>query len=204
MNPSGVVVRDLAPELIDDYLTFFDKDAFADFPWWSGCYCTFYRDPSHDGDSSPERIAVRRPKAIVLVRGGLQRGHLAYLDGRVVGWCNADVRDRYAAPRGYAKAFEGDGSRIGAIFCFVVAAPHRGQGVATALLDAACDGFRRLGLVAAEGYPPTKPPTGPYAAETPWSAHNYHGPLSMYLKAGFHIHREMDRFAVVRKDLASR
>jgi len=201
MTASGVVVRELTPALLDDYLGFFDRDAFADFPYWSGCYCTFYRDPSHDGDSSPETIPLRRPKAIALVRGREQQGLLAYVDGRVVGWCNADVRDRYAAPRGYAKGFEGDGTRIGAILCFVVAAPHRRRGVASALLDAACDRFRRLGLATAEAYPPTKPPEGPHADETPWSAHHYHGPLSMYLKAGFRVHREFDRFAVVRKDL---
>jgi hypothetical protein len=40
-----VEVRELRPELLDDYLRFFDQDAFTDFPEWSGCYCGFYDTP---------------------------------------------------------------------------------------------------------------------------------------------------------------
>jgi hypothetical protein len=32
----SLAIRELAPELLEDYLAFFDIDAFADFPWWSG------------------------------------------------------------------------------------------------------------------------------------------------------------------------
>ncbi len=201
MSTAGLVVRELAPPLLDDYLAFFDRDAFADFPWWSGCYCTFYRDPAHDGNSSPETIPIRRPKAIELVNSGLQQGLLAYVDGKVIGWCNADVRARYPALRRFQEVIDGDGEQIGAILCFVVAASHRGKGVAGALLDAACTRFRDWGLGLVEAYPNTAPPSGPYAAETPWSAHNYHGSLGTYLKAGFTVHKQLERFAVVRKTL---
>ncbi len=46
-----------------------------------------------------------------------------------------------------------DLERVGAIVCFVVAQPHRRQGIARRLLDAACEGFRRQGLAVAEAYP---------------------------------------------------
>ncbi len=201
MSSAGLVIRELAPALLDDYLAFFDRDAFADFPWWSGCYCTFYRDPAHDGNSSPETIPIRRSKAIEVVGSGEQQGLLAYVDGKVIGWCNADVRARYRALRRFQEVIRGNSEQIGAILCFVVAAPHRGKGVAGALLDAACARFRRWGLALAEAYPNTAPPSGPYAAETPWSAHNYHGSVGMYMKAGFTVHRQLERFAVVRKSL---
>ena len=52
----------------------------------------------------------------------------------------------------------------------------------------------------AEAYPTTKePPTQPY--QVPWTAHNYHGPLRMYLSSGFYVHRQMDGWVIVRKRL---
>ena len=33
-------------------------------------------------------------------------------------------------------------------------------------------------------------------------AHNYHGPLAMYLKAGFTPHREIENLVIVRRKLA--
>jgi GNAT superfamily N-acetyltransferase len=198
---TGLVVRELAPKLLNDYLTFFDRDAFADFPWWSSCFCTFYNDPEHDGNSSAEKRDVRRPRGIELVTSGQTQGLLAYDGERVIGWCNAAPRSSYRALRRFAAVVDDPAEAVGSTMCFIVAAPYRGKGVAAALLDAACEKFRAQGLRVAEGYPMTAEPTGPYAAETPWSAHNYHGPLSMYLKAGFAIHRQFERFAVVRKAL---
>jgi GNAT superfamily N-acetyltransferase len=192
-----VVVRPLSPDLLDDYLGFFDRDAFADFPWWSSCYCTFYRDPTHDGDSSPERAGLRRPKAIEIVRSGEQKGYLAYADGKVVGWCNAGPREGYRALRRFEKARD-DTPDVGSIVCFVVAAPYRGRGVATALLGAACEGLAAQGMHIAEAYPATtEPPTQPW--KVPSDQHEYHGPLKMYLGNGFALWKEMDGWAIVRR-----
>lgn len=197
----SVEVRELTPALLDDYLAFFDHDAFADFTWWSSCYCTFFNDPGHDGNSTPEMIPVRRPRAIGLVRSGQTQGLLAYADGTPVGWCNAAPRKSYRALRRFQAAVDDPDEPVGSTLCFIVAAPYRGRGIASALLDAACEKFRRQGLTIAEGYPLTAPPTGPPADQTPWTAHNYHGPLSMYLGAGYAIHRRFETFAVVRKAL---
>jgi hypothetical protein len=52
------------------------------------------------------------------------------------------------------------------------------------------------------GRPPiTAPPSGPHADQIPWSAHNHTGPPEMYLKAGFAVRQQFERFAVVRKTL---
>jgi len=125
-------IRELAPDLTDDYLAFFDNDAFADFPWWSACYCRFWDDPADtEGDSSPQHRDRYRALVTDLIRKGSQQGLLAV----------------------------------------------------------------------AEAYPTTAPPSGPYADQIPWSAHNHTGPLEMYRKAGFTLHRQLERFAVVRKSL---
>lgn len=195
----GTVVRKLAPALLPDFLRFFDRDAFADFPWWSGCFCMFYSTPGDAWDASPAAGPEHRAARIEHTKTGKSHGYLAYLDGKVVGWCNAAPRDSYANLRRY-RAVVDETLMVGSIVCFVVAAPYRGRGVATALLNAACEGLREQGMRLAEGYPTTQsPPTVPYPV--PWSAHNYHGPLEMYLKNGFAVHRQMDGWAILRKSL---
>ena len=69
------------------------------------------------------------------------------------------------------------------------------------LLQTACGKFKREGLTVAEAYPTVNFPELPY--NLPMSARNYHGPLSMYLKQGFHLHRKINNWAVVRKSLRS-
>lgn len=39
-----IEIRRLGKETKDDFLRFFDKDAFTDNPEWDGCYCQFYLD----------------------------------------------------------------------------------------------------------------------------------------------------------------
>ena len=195
-------IRELAPALLDDYLAFFDRDAFADFPWWSACYCRFWDDRVDiEGDSSARHRDDYRALVTELIRDGRQQGLLAYNDGKVVGWCNAKARLAYAMPRRIEKAPADDAARVGSVVCFIVAQDFRGKGLASAMLDAACEKFRREGLAIAEAYPTTAPPSGPYADQIPWSAHNHTGPLEMYRKAGFTVHQQLERFAVVRKAL---
>jgi ribosomal protein S18 acetylase RimI-like enzyme len=86
-----------------------------------------------------------------------------------------------------------DADSIGVIFCFVVAPECRRQGVARALLDAACEGFRSAGFKAVQARP---------ARHAEGAAANHLGPLSMYLAAGFSIVAETPGGDVfVRKEL---
>lgn len=116
------------------------------------------------------------------------KGHLAYRDGQPIGWCNA-------APRTMLDAFldepDPDANRIGQITCFIVAKEHRGTGVAKALLQAACEGLRAQGLTIAEATANTHATT---------EAEHHYGPLSMYLAAGFTVHKTEDRgYVIVRR-----
>ena len=101
--------------------------------------------------------------------------------------------------RSYAVAVTEQEERVGSIMCFPVSPRHRGRGVCTALLIAACEKFRRDGLRIAEGYPTTNPSKQSW--EVPWAEENYKGPLNVYLKNGFKIYRQLERFAIVRRQL---
>jgi len=182
---TDLIVRELTPSLGDDYLSFFDNIAFADNPNWSDCYCSLYHF-SHQGKDESRRTAS------TLIAQGKIKGFLAYDDGKPVGWCNAARRTNYPTLHWLMGAGPDLWERVGSIVCFVVAASHRNQGVATLLLDASCKKFSEEGLEWAEAYP----------VKTPQSAaYNFPGPLSMYLKAGFSTHRDADWYTVVRKRL---
>jgi GNAT superfamily N-acetyltransferase len=118
---------------VDDWLHFFDHEAFAGNPDWAACYCLEPHVPS--APEEPER-AWRDTRAAVRSRllGGTTFGYLAYVDDRSVGvghrlipfglWPLPLVEVGGPEPR----------SVIG-VSCFIIAPPFRRHGVASALLD---------------------------------------------------------------------
>jgi GNAT superfamily N-acetyltransferase len=195
----AVTIKKLKPELAQDFLQFFDKDAFSDFPEWAGCYCHFYETPGPDWDAGPAAIAEHREAKAERIRSGKANGLLAYAEGRVVGWCNAQPRSDFVNMRRYSVVIDDPKEPVGSIMCFLVSPGHRRKRIGTLLLNAACDIFRKDGLKVAEAYPTTNPTKS--GGELPWSEANYKGPLSMYLNNGFRVHRQLERFAIVRKQL---
>lgn len=190
---SGFSVRRLDPSLLDDWLDFFDREAFADNPDWSGCYCQWFH-ADHEGEDWESRTADdNRRASIRMIGAGQLRGYLAYLDGRPVGWCQAAPRLLIPNIANDADLAAKDEDEVGSIVCFVVASAFRRQGVAALLLEAACAGFREEGLRIAEAYP---------SLTASGDAPNYHGPLALYLRAGFKPHRRLDTVMIVRRELA--
>jgi ribosomal protein S18 acetylase RimI-like enzyme len=194
---TDIEVRPLGPDTIEDFFAFFANKAFVDNPHWSGCVCMFYHANEEPWDAGPEmkvrHIAAKREHILA----GKSRGHLAYINGEPVGWVNAAPRESYENPRTFRAAHDGTPG-VGAVMCFVVHPAQRGRGVATALLNAACEGFRRQGLRYAEGYARISEKSADW--ET-FATMNYHGPLSMYEQAGFEKVGEIPHYAVMRKAL---
>lgn len=190
MPASDLEIHALTPDRMADFLAFFEGEAFADNPKWKSCYCQFlYVD--HSKVTWMARTAdENRSAACARVASGSMQGHLAYRGGRVVGWCNA-------APRRMMDAFadepDPDAATLGQITCFVVAKAHRRTGVARALLDAACSALKAQGLTIAEASP--KP-------QEAGDAENHFGPYSLFLGAGFTVHRQGEHGSVcVRRAL---
>ena len=177
MTASPVEIRKLCPELMQDFLLFFDGEAFADNPKWGFCFCQFLYVDHAKVNWSTRTVQENRAAACDRICNNRMEGYLAYRAGKPIGWCNA-------APRTMMDSFgdepDPDAARIGQITCFVIAKPHRRSGVATSLLHAACAGLKAQGLQIAEAMP---------MAEASSDAQNHFGPLSMYLAAGFQVHR---------------
>ena len=186
---SEITVRPLSPELLPDYLYFFDNDAFADNSHWASCYCYFHQAPHHEKKWEDRGAAENRAGSSDLIRRSEIRGYLAYSGESVVGWCNTNKRTRYTTIGEEGMPMQED---IAAIVCFLVAKPFRGRGVARRLLAAALEGLERDGLKSVYTFTRT---------DTDDPAENCQGPLALYLDAGFEKIGERPGMALVRKNL---
>ena len=190
MTHAATEIVPLPAARLPEFLAFFDGEAFADNPQWRSCYCQFLHVDHDVVDWQRRTAAENRAAACTRIGDGRMQGYLAYRDGRPVGWCNAAPRRLMEA---FAREPDGDAAAIGQIGCFVVAPSERRSGIATALLDAACAGLRAQGLAIAAATPRRHAVT---------DAENHHGPLALYLAAGFGIHRTDDDGTVhVRRSL---
>jgi GNAT superfamily N-acetyltransferase len=195
---SDLVVLPLEPGRAGDFLRFFDHEhgpAFADNPEWAKCYCHYYQVPrAIDWPSLPgaaNRVAMRSR-----IEVGEMEGFLAYERDAVVGWMNAQPRHklRHCFDRMRIAPTElscGD-FEAAAIVCFAVAPEHRRRGIAHTLLAGGLAAFAARGIKVVDAFPFK-------AGDSEASTDHYHGPLSMFLAAGFTILREEADVTVVRK-----
>ena len=188
-----VVVKDVTPDRVDDYLDFFDHRAFSDFPAWQSCYCMETHRDHTDEEWSARTGNDNRADMQAMIGAGRVTALLAYADGKPVGWCNYGETTRLSGVMMKLKLDAAEHEGVGSIACFVIAAPSRGHGVATKLLDAAVERLRARGLRAVEAYPRKKDESSDQA--------HYRGSPAMYEKAGFEPYRETDRYLVMRKQL---
>lgn len=190
MTEPLIEIHTLSPELLQDFLSFFDREAFADNPRWAFCYCQCMYVDHSKVDWKSRTAEENRAAACERIRSGRMQGLLAYRDGAPVGWCNAAPREMLDA---FADEPDPASAQLGQITCFVVAKAHRRSGVASALLHAACQHLKAQGLRIAEATPLKAPSSDAQAHE---------GPLSMYLAAGFEVHRtDEDGTIYVRRNL---
>lgn len=187
-----VEVHDVTPERIADYQSYFDHEAFRDFPSWQSCYCMEPQNTFSDEEWAARTADENRRDMTELIKRGQVTGLLAYAGGKPIGWCNYGETTKFGNVMRRFATNASDYNGVGSVVCFVIAAPYRGHGVAARLLEEAVARLRSRGLRAVEAYPDSR---GDSAQA------NFRGPLSMYLRAGFEPHRETTRSTIVRKTL---
>jgi GNAT superfamily N-acetyltransferase len=165
-------------------------DRFADLgelfatgdPRW--CWCMYFRARGRSwADSSAasnradlESLTTRADEA-----GGVAPGLVAYRDGAAIGWVSLGPREDYERLAFSKMLRPVDDRPVWSIVCFVVAGRQRGQGVATALLDAAIAYAREHGASTLEAYP-IHASRGRIS-----SASAYTGTQGMFERAGFEM-----------------
>jgi GNAT superfamily N-acetyltransferase len=187
-----IEIHPLSPERVQDWLDYFDHNAFSDNPHWASCYCMFYLNNQKLTPWEERTTQHNRAEAIQRIQSRRMHGYLAYQSGKMVGWCHAAPLSQlpnFEDPLNRANA---DRNKIGFILCFNVAKELRRQGVARALLEAACLGLQQQGVTVVEATP---------RLDTDAESSNYHGPLKMYQTAGFELVGQEGQFGLVRKEL---
>jgi hypothetical protein len=173
----SVVVRAATADRWDDVV------AVMEGPGDPGrCWCQwFFRGAHADREHADgNRAALRRQ-----VAEGPPPGVLGYVDGGPVGWCAVAPRAGYTRLTRSPLLRDAPGHDLAdpavwSVTCFVVRRGSRRQGLVGPLLAGAVALARDSGATVVEGYPVD------LAVRTSTSAAAlYHGPLSVFRRAGF-------------------
>ena len=164
----------LTPETVDDFLYFFDHDAFSEDDEWANCYCL---EGHLAGEKSIFDPAVRREHAKRLVLEGKLTGYLLRDGSRMIGWVKAGDRCDFVdpdqmfslspKPQGYGEVM--------VLYCIDLVPEYRGQGVARQILQKVTEDARLAGYKYLEVYP----------SADKHEKRNYRGHSGMYEAAGF-------------------
>ena len=95
-----ISVKKLSPDLLVHWLSYFDKEAFADNDEWCGCYCMCYHwnnelQKKRAWNCDKDCAEFNRKQAIDFIKSGRMQGYLAYVGGEVAGWCNSNNKEAY-------------------------------------------------------------------------------------------------------------
>lgn len=192
-----IEIRKLTPDLAEDYVRFFDTTSHDVNIDDRKCYCVTWRnDDSYAGNDHwyPTR-EERRSHAFDFVRTGNIQGYLAYHNGKIVGWCNANADCHVGVDylRSVWPIMKNDTNvKVKSIFCFMIAPEVQRMGVATKLLERVCQDAAADGFDYVEAYT---------IMDSGDAAHNHRGPVGMYEKCGFTKNAVRGDKVVMRKSL---
>lgn len=195
-----ILIRKLIPELVEDYIHFFDTTPHDDNTDESKCYCVCWCSADHRIEtdfSSPEK---RRNFAVQYVNNGIIQGYLAYHEGQVVGWCNTNTKSDCVNCISWLRVIQSlntvetnPNAKVKSIFCFVIAPAMQRKGIATQLLERICIDAANERFDYIEAYP---------KKEFMNVSRDFMGPIEMYKKFGFVFHDELKKNRIVmRKQL---
>ncbi len=192
-------IKPLTPELSDDYFDFFENRAFTDDSPYR-CYCQVYQMSKKQYKSAYDKIdgadvgRASREVAEQQIADGVLRGYLAYVDGKSIGWCNANDRANYPVKPVYDDTpfYAPVEKQEKAVICFEIAPEYRGKGVATALLQQVINDAKTEGYIAVVGFPVVRD------ERYEWDCS---GPVRLYEKTGFSKISEKGGRIEMRKEL---
>jgi len=184
-----IIIKKISPELLDDYLFFFDNMVFSENPDWSKCYCYSFHftGPDESWNKKANRAAVSK-----MIQEDKLRGYLAYSNNTAVGWCNANDRNNYQSLRNIYTLDEDSEAKICSVVCFLISPEFRRKGIAKLLLDRIIEDYGSNDYEYLEAYP---------LKDDHSCEKNYRGPLGLYEENNFKLLKEFDKYRIVRREL---
>ena len=193
----NVEIRKLTPELAGDYVHFFDTTPHDYNIDEHKCYCVCWCSDDSEGKDFSTR-EKRRVYAGKYVKENILQGYLAYYNGKIVGWCNANAKsdclkcESWKRQMGSVQTDESTPDiKVKSVFCFVIAPKMKRKGIASKLLERVCQDAVRDGFDFVEAYPSKE-----FVSDI-----DFTGPINMYLKNGFTVIYETENSLVVTKRL---
>lgn len=192
------IIRKLTPNLLEDFLHFFDTTPHSTYKAEHRCYCVCWCN-KNDIDKDFSTAENRRRIAIDYIKGENIQGYLAYDDDKVIGWCNANTKsdcyECYSWKR-YMNQIKVEASlpntKVKSVFCFAVAPEMRGKGIAGLLLNRVCEDAENDGFDFVEAYP------NKAFIDT---EEDFMGPSKLFEKHGFTVCYEANQKMVMRRKL---
>lgn len=183
-----IEIRPLAKELKDDYLFLFDNLVHKENPEWSKCYCN---DFHFLGDVETCTHEMSRTLIIERILKEELKGYLVFEDEKPIGWCNANNRLNYQRLLRDYDLIDNPDDNVCSVVCFLINPDYRRQGISQKILEQIIYDYSSYDYDYIESYPRKEEP----------SARNFKGPIELYKKNDFRIHKEYDEYYVMRKNL---
>ena len=187
-----IIIKPLTPDLLGDFLYYFDNVAFSDNPNWSTCYCHFYHFNGKNKHFFKRTTEQNRESSKELILSRKMNGLIAFQNDKPVGWCNVNSKENYAKIPYKGETLDSE-SKIASIICFIIAPAYRKQGIARKLLQFAFSHLKNNGYEMIEVYPRREE----YLSD----AHSYRGPVSLYTSEGFSVYKKLKDYYIMRKKL---
>lgn len=180
-------IKPLTKALLEDYLFFFDNIVFEENPDRSKCYCYDYHFTGNVETCTRE---TSRASVINLINKNKLTGYLVFDKDTPIGWCNANNRLNYQRLLKDYDYIDNPDDKVCSIVCFLIHPDYRRQGIAQMMLDKIIMDQSNKDFHYFEAYP---------KKEELSCEGNFKGPLELYKKYNFKIHKEYDDYYVMRK-----
>jgi ribosomal protein S18 acetylase RimI-like enzyme len=184
-----IIIKPLTPDLLQDYLYFFDNIVFEENPDWSICYCYSFH---FIGTKEQWNKEENRCSAIKFISEKKMTGYLAYNDGKPIGWCNANDRSNYQRLKKCYDFEDNSNDKVCSIVCFLIHPDYRRKGIAQKIIEQISKDYASFDFDYIEAYPGK----GDLSNEG-----HYRGPLNLFEKLDFKIEKEYDDYYIVRRRL---
>lgn len=159
-----------------------------------GCWCMLWRLRKRDYDAMKGEAARDAIRSVV--EAGPPPGLLAYDGDAPVGWISIAPREAFPRLETSRVMQPVDDRPVWSVSCFLIAQSHRRQGVAVALLEAACAFAREHGATLVEGYP-VAPGKDGYPDTYAWTGFD-----SVFRRAGFaEVARRSETRPIMRREV---